>query len=304
MISFRYHLVTIVAVFLALALGVLMGTTVVNQGVIDDLQRRTEDASKRADELRNQVNALSVQARAWDQFGAVVQPQLIEDELASREIVLVTLEGVDVREVDQVRRTLQAAGASVMGLLVATARMGLPDEGSREELARVLGSSAAKTPPQLESDAAERLGERLAQGPGAGDVDVLEQLISSGFLVLQGGDGSVGAVGGDGQGMVLLSGGDVEPAVLPDAFLSPLAAALASFTAPVVAAETAATTYPFVPLVRADGELDGQMATVDNADTVPGRIAVVLALRDLFAVPGSAGDYGIKQGASSLLPLP
>ena len=37
MISFRYHLVTIVAVFLALGLGVLAGTTVLDQALVDRL---------------------------------------------------------------------------------------------------------------------------------------------------------------------------------------------------------------------------------------------------------------------------
>ncbi len=301
MISFRYHLVTIVAVFLAIALGVLMGTTVVNQGVIDDLNRRTDDAVKRAGELRDQVDTLSLQVRVWEQFGRTMQPLLIDGALDGRDVVLVTLQGVDVAEVDDVRKGIEASGATVVGLLVVTPEMAVPDEAAREGLARLLDSSASKTVPQLQSEAAGKLGERLAQGPGNADVDLLGEMVSSGFVVLRG-DGSVGSVGGPSQGVVLLSGGETEPPVAPEAFLTPLAVSLASFSTPVIAAETTRTTYPFVPLIRRDGTLDGDVATVDNADMVPGRIAVVLALRDLFAVPGSAGDYGVKDGASGLLP--
>jgi hypothetical protein len=72
----------------------------------------------------------------------------------------------------------------------------------------------------------------------------------------------------------------------------------------VAAAESADSATPFVLLLRDDGHLDGQMVTVDNADQVPGRAALVLGLRDLLSSPGSGGDYGIKAGASSLLPKP
>ena len=44
--------------------------------------------------------------------------------------------------------------------------------------------------------------------------------------------------------------------------------------------------------------------TVDNADQAPGRAALILGLRNLLTSPGSGGDYGVKAGASSLLPKP
>ncbi|MFN2589454.1 MAG: copper transporter, partial [Actinomycetota bacterium] len=59
MISFRYHVVTIVAVFLALIIGVLLGTTVVKQSVIDDLRRRADTALNATDRLRADVNDLN-----------------------------------------------------------------------------------------------------------------------------------------------------------------------------------------------------------------------------------------------------
>jgi hypothetical protein len=304
MISFRYHLVTIVAVFLAIALGVLMGTTVVNQGVIDDLTRRTDAAVERADELRKEVGELSAQTDVWERFGAAVEPLLTRDELDGREIVLVTLEGVDVAEVDGVRRILETSGGAVVGVLVATPQLGLQDEDLQEELAILLSSSASKSPEELGGEAAERLGARLALGPGGADQDFLEQLVSAGFMAVRGANGTISSIGGPEQGIVLISGGQTEPAVLPEQFLSPLAASLVEFSRPVVAAETAETVYPFVPLVRDDGRLDGGISTVDNADTMPGRIALVLALRNLFVLPGSGGDFGVKDGAAGLLPSP
>jgi hypothetical protein len=100
MISFRYHLVSIVAVFLALALGVLLGTTVVNQGLIDDLNRRTDAAVKRVDELNDQVRDLEGQVRTWEAFGAVAQPLLVDGQLVGRQAVIATMDDVNAVDVD------------------------------------------------------------------------------------------------------------------------------------------------------------------------------------------------------------
>ena len=70
MISFRYHLVSIVAVFLALALGVVMGTTVVKQGVIDELRSRTDSALKTTHTLQQQVKELNDELKTLTTFSS------------------------------------------------------------------------------------------------------------------------------------------------------------------------------------------------------------------------------------------
>lgn len=87
----------------------------------------------------------------------------------------------------------------------------------------------------------------------------------------------------------------------PEAFLVPLVRATVAGEEPVAAGETEETVYTFVPLLRADGAIADRIVTVDNADTIPGRLAVVLGLRRLLET-GEGGHYGVKDGASSLLP--
>ena len=58
MISFRYHLVSIVAVFLALALGVVVGTTVVKPGLVDQIRHQTDVQIAKNRALQDQVNQL------------------------------------------------------------------------------------------------------------------------------------------------------------------------------------------------------------------------------------------------------
>jgi hypothetical protein len=311
LISFRFHLVSIVAVFLALALGVLLGTTVVNQGVIDDLNRRVDNAVKRSQELRDQVGGLQSTLRGWEAFGRTVEPLLVSNQLSGQPVVLVTMEGVDLGEVDGVRQALQDSGATVESVLFVTPRLALADGGSQTQLATILGDVAPSDPTKLAEDAAQRLASRLAAGPPANSgsevsapQDLLGELVDGGFLAIRGGTGTVSDIGGSDASIVILSGGRQDPIVSPSSFLEPLAASLAGDSRPVVAAETVDTAYPFVPLVRDDGALDGHLVTVDNADTLVGRVAVVLGLRDLLETPSHGGHYGVKPGATSLIPKP
>lgn len=302
MISFRFHLVSIVAVFLALALGVLVGTTVVSQGVIEDLERRADEALQRSEELRDQVEELQAHLRSWEAFGVSVEPLLVGGQLAGREVLVVTQEDVDPAELDGVLRALQESGATAPSVLVLADRLALADGSSQAELAAALGSAPAGDPQALAAEAARRLADRLARGPEAVP-DLLDVLVKGGFVALRGGQ-SPDEVGGPDQAVVVLSGGPEPPALDPARFLQPLTVALVQALRPVVAAETTDTAYPFVSLLRADDALGGRVVTVDNADTVPGRIAVVLGLRDLLRDPQRGGHYGVKDGASSLIPEP
>ena len=54
MINFRYHLVSIVAVFLALGIGIIMGTAVIDRAVVDRLERQQDDLDKRIDDVRSE----------------------------------------------------------------------------------------------------------------------------------------------------------------------------------------------------------------------------------------------------------
>jgi copper transport outer membrane protein MctB len=298
-ISFRYHLVSIVAVFLALAVGILVGTTTVRPDVIDRLKRTTDQQKAALDDLRSE-------AAVWNEFGKEIEPFLVSDRLISQQVVLVTAQGVDLGEIDSVQRVLTQAGAEVIGVIVATSRMSLPNEGARTDLADLLQTSSSQPPYKLVEEAAEALGRRLDAGAiGAGD-DLLTRLDGAGFVDLQQrGGATTEDIGGPDQIVVVLSGGKERPLVDPSLFSVPLVKWLVTAGQPVGAAETENTAYPFVPLLRDDGEIDGRLVTVDNADAYPGRVALVMALGTLVQSGAQqGGDYGVKTGASGLLPTP
>jgi hypothetical protein len=308
-VSFRFHLVSLVGVFLALGLGVLIGTTVINRGIVTQLERQTDQLTEDAERLRGDVDRLEGEVEAWSGYGEETMDYVLSGRLEGQRVVLITQDGTDDASIDGVLRALRMALGEdddlvLVGPLSVTSRMALRSEVDRTDLAAILGADPASEPEVLQAQAADRLAQRLAFG-APGD-DTLEGLLTEGFLVDEGpelGEASLRGLGGDGELVVTIAGGPATSMLRPEGFLLPLVADLATDGASVAAAEPAngqEDEPPFVALLRSDGEVSGRIATQDNIDQVAGQVGIVLALEDL--VRGVAGHYGVKDGADAPLP--
>jgi Copper transport outer membrane protein, MctB len=305
-ISFRYHVVTIVAVFLALAIGLLAGSAFVEPELTDELRRQTEDLRRQTDDLRSQLAEARIERDAAAAFVEAVAPSLTQGRLAGTPVVVVTQTGVEDAVLAQTQEALVNAGANVVTTISATEQIVSEDPETQEELAIMLGEPTAPAE-DLSSLTAEALAERLSapRSPLA-EQDVLASLLSAGFLApVDGGpsESTLEDIGAPGQVVVVLSGGrgDGDPVLPPAAFAVPLVESLAGLDVPVAAGESLLNDYDYVSLVRAS-DLDGAV-TVDDLDRTIGGTALVLGVEDLLAT-GAGGDYGVKDGAEPLPPLP
>jgi hypothetical protein len=300
-ISFRFHLVSLVAVFLALGLGVLTGTTVLNRGIVTQLEQRTDQLAETSGRLRQEVRDLQTESDRWSQFGEQVMEYVVDGRLAGTEAMLITQEGTDTAGIDRVRRGLDAAGAELQAVLSIDDRMALQSESDLQELSQILETDEAD-PEVLSEATAEVLAERLAFGVRR--PDVLDRLLGAGFLLSRGPGLDASALeglGGSEQVIIVVSGGRGSPIIEPERLLVPLVDRLAEKGALVVAAEALETDYPFVTLLRSDGAVSGLIVTQDNVDQLPGEMGFVLALEDLV-LDRQPGHYGVKEGADRLIP--
>ncbi|HEV2928164.1 MAG TPA: copper transporter [Propionibacteriaceae bacterium] len=296
MISFRFHLVSLVAVFMALGLGILAGTTVLNRGIVAQLERQTRDLVEQRDQDQAEIAELR-------QFAESTLPHVLSGRLSGQDAVLVTQEGTDDAAINRVREGLEAAGADVMALLSVGTRMALTEESDRVDLANAVGAEEGTDPADLKLLTAEAVADRLSFGPD--EEDLLEQLIQAEFLLNQGpGLGEQGLSElSTADVVVVVGGGSEQPALRPDRFLVPLVASLAGNGGEqaVAAAESFESAYEFVTLLRSDGDTANQIVTQDNVDELLGEVGLVLALEDPM-VFGEAGHFGAKDGASDLIP--
>jgi hypothetical protein len=312
LISFRYHIFTIVAIFLAVGVGLLFGSSVVQPALIDNLRRQTRELTQDLRDTRAEVSDLKAQVGALQQAGDIL-PSLDPGTLTGVPVVLVTHDGVDARLLSQARLSLSEAAVKVVAELSITDRMAVGDEPSREALAQLLGMAGDTETPALQTRAAEVLAQRLAVGeprrvvPSNG-TDILDEFLTANFLTTPPGSsaisrGDLPGIGGKGQLVIVLSGGQGVPLIDPQDFFVPLVEGLVQRGATVAAGESVSTEYPFVPALRADGAAgDGtRMVTVDDLDFSVGGAALVLGLERLMLL-GQGGNYGIKAGATAALP--
>ncbi|HZB49164.1 MAG TPA: copper transporter, partial [Mycobacteriales bacterium] len=120
MIDFRYHVVSLAAVFLALALGVLLGTTQLSGAVSDDLrgQVRQLDSDKR--DLQAELRSLQGRARSDDTVTAALAPRLVAGALRDAKVVLVATPQAADSTVDGVQQAVEQAGGRVTGRVQLT----------------------------------------------------------------------------------------------------------------------------------------------------------------------------------------
>ena len=318
MISLRYHIVSLVAVFLALALGIVVGSTVLQEGTVSVL-RATSERVRQESERNSRANvALSQDIARLQAFGAAVLPELVQNRLKGRSVVLVDTDKVDGGMRESVRKVLEDAGAQVDGQITfADNRLALAADADRTDMGRLLAvdTDAADV---LRGELVRRLANRLAtpaaipQDNNQRASDMLTSLQDADFLA----DLKLSrplASGTDpfprqGSIFVLLgpSAAATATAVAPDAFLVPLADQVSARTGgPVAGGEAAAVPGPasWITALRNNRELSRRVSGIDSVDTVYGQLALVEALQgSLQQLP--AGQYGIKAGASGLLPKP
>lgn len=307
MISFRFHLISLVAVFLALGLGVLTGTTVINRGIVTQLENQTGDLSGQLEGIREEVQDLQALRDLWAAFGEEARDPLLAGRLAGSRVLVIAQDGTDDGSIDGLLAALRSAATTpddVLGPIFLTGRMALRSEGERADLAEILGVVGSDDPDALRAQAANLLADRLVFGTGGNEI--LGALLGAGFLIDEGRrleEADLRALGGPGQVVVAVAGGPAGSAMNPEGFLVPLVEELARAEATVAAGEPVdgeEEEPAFVSVIREDGDLASRVATQDNLDQMPGQIGMVVAIEDL--VDGVAGHYGVKDGATRAFP--
>jgi len=115
-INFRFHLVSLVAVFLALALGVVMGSTVIDRAIVDRLSTQIDSVKKRADAERADNRALRDEVKGLETFVAQSQPQVTARRLNQVPVTMVAVRGIPAEDVKGEADLLRSAGALVSGV--------------------------------------------------------------------------------------------------------------------------------------------------------------------------------------------
>src|SRR5688572_17579532 len=141
MINFRFHIVSLIAVFLALAIGVVMGATVIDQAIVDGLNARINDVEREANAQRADNNELRTEVERLEDYIDRTDEYAVTGQLEDVPVAVVALRGVDADEVNAAVELARTAGASAPGVLWLEEKWLLPDGETRGQLADLLGEA-------------------------------------------------------------------------------------------------------------------------------------------------------------------
>jgi hypothetical protein len=310
-IDFRYHLVSLIAVFLAVALGIVIGTTALNEPILADIKNQVSALENDKRSLEDRTQSLQAQLDTSDAFDEAVAPALVDGALAGKSVLLVvTNEGVAPETVDQLTSLIGDAGGTVSGTLTLKPEYSDPSSAAGLQ-SYVTGSglpAGVELPPV--DDAGQLVGSLLAQvlmippdgtTPSGADVSSVMAGLSALDVLTPEGD----AIAPADYAVVLTAGAfSGEDAAERNGTVAELVSALdAAGSGAVVAGDAESTAENgLVGVIRADPTLSAAVSTVDNAATAAGRISTVLALGR--EADGTSGKYGTGEDTQPVPPVP
>ena len=309
MISLRTHAISLAAVFLALAIGVVLGSGLLSNTLLSGLRDDKHELQNQINTLTEDKNALNEKLNAAGEFDSQMAPRILRDALADKAVVIFRTPDANDDDVDAVSRLIGQAGGTVTGTVGLTQEF--VDANSAEKLLSVVNSPIVPAGAQLSTtsvDQGSQAGDLLGiavlinKDPAVRVVDdaqrdtVLAALRDTGFVTY--GNQHIGPAN---TALIVTGGGLDQDAGNQGATVARFAAGLAPHGAGTVIAgrDGSASGTAAVAVTRADARLTNAVSTVDDVDTESGRITTALALQDL--IKGSRpGQYGIGQGASSV----
>ncbi|MFI6485451.1 copper transporter [Nonomuraea sp. NPDC050663] len=304
MIDFRYHLVSIVAIFLALATGIVLGTTLLQEPALESAKQVTDTLTAEKQELRTQLDALNRREKGNDAFVTSMTPQLVSGDLTGQRLLLVDMPGATASLRELQEQVLLQAGASIVGRISLSERFLDSNDNLLNESATTLQPTGVAFPPDAtpydkagivlgnalmtKEDATETLGGlALTAFESGGLISVDDEITARATLAVvfapetpfQGETAETQAAG-----VVALTDG-------LDAY---------GRGALIASTVTSTATGGVLGALRDDGDASKRVSSIDTLNMPAGRVVVVYALQEQVA--GGAGQYGIGTGASAFQP--
>jgi hypothetical protein len=306
MINFRFHIVSLIAIFLALALGVVIGAGVIDRGVVNTLNDRLDSVEAKSDRIKGENDRLQDENSKLS--GAITdeEPFAVDGRLVGEPVALLAVRGVDDTLVKQTAAATAAAGGKVQGILWIEDRWNLDDAAAVKALQDAIGVST-RNKATLRTEAWKQIGARLAASPSeAASDDVLATLVDAGFVAyesLSGSESTLAQFPGRSASALFLTGTNAK--VAPASLVVPVADGLHAAAVPLVLADewvqiTDGPTRGAALQTIRDGDLGHNVSTVDDLDQPMGPTTVVLALADLLRIPPVVGHYGYGPGTQPL----
>ncbi|GAA2022298.1 copper transporter [Terrabacter terrae] len=310
MIDFRYHLVSIISVFLALAVGIVLGAGPLQANLGDQLGEQVAALRTEKQALNDKLTTSQKLVDASDEYESAVQERVVRGRLTGHRALVLAMPSADTTMVGSLESVVGQSGAALTGTVSLSADWFDPTRAddrasAARDAAAALGLTSTATGDALLVEVLTDLAVSTTVSTiSPKRIAALKVLLDANLV-----DSSVADL--PPADVVLVVSGDyagTESVVSQrsDAVRALLTALAGSSRATVVAGgETVAAagqpaTSDAVQAVREKSETASVISTVDHVRAGNGPAVAVLATEG--ALDERIGHYGISAGATAKLP--
>jgi hypothetical protein len=319
-IDFRYHLVSIVAVFLALAIGIVLGSTELQGPAFSLLDKTTSKLQNELGQVSSQRDTAQQQATESELYAQAIEPTVLRDLLTGHRLLIVTEPGAQSSVVSGITTAAIHAGATVTGQINLQPKF-FDTSGTAQDSLNQTTVNVAQTA-GIQLDASATYQQQAAQ------------VIATEILTASPGSAAIQPAGGQATDAATMlqayaasqflstSGKPTTPATLAVVVtpqnapsdgsadqlaqvLVPLVQELAAKSAASVVVGSSGGSAAGSPIsVLRSNSVSSRVSSVDDADLAAGQTVAMQALAVELA-GGKAGSYGFTaNGASAIAPSP
>jgi hypothetical protein len=310
LIDFRYHLVSIVSVFFALAVGIVLGAGPLEGEIGDTLNREIAGLRQDKTTLNDELDQARAGVEARDAYLSAARADLLGDVLQNRSVALVALPGAQRSVVDATSETLAVAGARVVSRTAMAENWVTNDDGPATTRKAVVDRVAAGAGIDID-DVSPRAGRdtllaRLLIRPASPSEAVEPDLVRDSLTAL--GDADLLSVDVEAvqpADLVVVVSATVprgpadQPAATAEQWVDLAVAFDRRSLGTLVAADLVSEEegVSVLAVLRDDTAASDGVSSVDDASTPMGQASLVHGLAQQSA--GESGQYGLGPGADA-----
>ncbi len=288
MIDIRYHVATLAAIFIALGVGILIGSTLVGGDVLVEQQKKMiaqletqfDVLRERESEMVKENRFVSELSRHYEEFSKAVSPPLIKGRLNGYRMAIIVTGGQEIPA--GMVNSLSLAGARVDSTTVILPGIKFSDSRLLIRVCDFYNLDHSTPPDELRKMVALSIAGIVVNG---GEGNVREFLQANNLVKFD------GEYGGVLDGVILIGGTQDENYYYPDSVDVWTIRSLLNYNKNVIGCEASRAKMSYMTSYQ---EFD--LSTIDNIDLTPGQISLIRALE------GETGDYGIKSTANKFMP--
>jgi hypothetical protein len=288
MIDLKYHIASIVAVFLALGLGVIIGSTIVGddllvdqqQKLIERLEEQFYTLKDRENELLEDNNYKEQLLYNYENYSQALLPAVVNGRLKDYKVAVIVTGDSEIPA--GMINAISMAGAQVVSKTVLLSNMKLEDEESLSGIRSYYGLGEDESKATIRQHIADTVARIVMNKPEAGAVAFLQQY----NLVKFNGGNDIPI-----DGVIIVGGANNFSNCFVDDFDSGLIESFIRSNVKVFGVVAVQVNYSYIGIFQ-----QYNITTVDNIDKSPGQVSLILAME------GEAGNYGIKATAQKFMP--